>query len=52
MKRCIARFIGDTYCYIAKLYQSGPEQGWEMVEREEWNGLKNEIAPFDHSLSP
>ncbi len=46
--RSIARFIVDTHCHITTLYQPGTEEGWEMVERGEWNGLQHELEPFDN----
>ena len=46
--RSIARFIVDTHCHITTLYQPGTEEGWEMVERCEWNGLQEELEPFDN----
>jgi predicted TIM-barrel fold metal-dependent hydrolase len=46
--RSIARFIVDTHCHITTLYQPGTEEGWEMVERNEWNGLEHELEPFDN----
>jgi hypothetical protein len=48
MRRSIARFIVDTHCHITTLYQPATEAGWEKVEREEWNGLQDELQPFDN----
>jgi len=48
MRRSIARFVVDTHCHITTLYQPGTEEGWEMVERGEWNGLQKELEPFDN----
>ena len=48
MRGNIARFVVDTHCHITTLYQPATEAGWEMVEREEWNGLSEELAPFDN----
>jgi hypothetical protein len=48
MRRSIARFIVDTHCHITTLYQPATEKGWEMVERHEWTGLREGIAPFDN----
>lgn len=48
MRRNIARFVVDTHCHITTLYQPGTEEGWEMVEKGEWNGLTEELAPFDN----
>ncbi len=50
MRRNIARFVVDTHCHITTLYQPANEEGWEMVERCEWNGLTEELAPFDNSF--
>jgi hypothetical protein len=50
MRRSIARFIVDTHCHITTLYQPATKEGWEMVERGEWNGLSEELAPFDNSF--
>ena len=44
----IARFIVDTHCHITTLYQPGTPEGWEKVERCEWTGLRDELAPFDN----
>ena len=49
MNRSLARFIVDTHCHITTLYQPATEAGWEKVEREEWNGLQDELQPFDNS---
>ncbi len=49
MNRSIARFVVDTHCHITTLYQPATEAGWEKVEREEWNGLQDELQPFDNS---
>ena len=49
MRRCIARFVVDTHCHITTLYQPGTEEGWQMVERCEWNGLEYELEPFDNA---
>ena len=49
MNRSIARFVVDTHCHITTLYQPATEAGWERVEREEWNGLRDELQPFDNS---
>ena len=43
MRRSIARLVVDTHCHITTLYQPGTEAGWEKVEREEWNGLQDEL---------
>jgi hypothetical protein len=48
MRRSIARFVVDTHCHITTLYQPATDEGWEKVEREEWDGLKGEVAPFDN----
>jgi hypothetical protein len=48
MRRSIARFVVDTHCHITTLYQPGTKEGWEMVERGEWNGLQHELEPFDN----
>jgi hypothetical protein len=48
MRRSIARFVVDTHCHISTLYQPATEAGWEKVEREEWNGLQDELQPFDN----
>jgi hypothetical protein len=48
MRRSIARFVVDTHCHITTLYQPGTEEGWEMVEKGEWNGLQHELEPFDN----
>ncbi|MBW1863850.1 MAG: hypothetical protein JRJ02_16025 [Deltaproteobacteria bacterium] len=48
MRGNIARFVVDTHCHITTLYQPGTEEGWEMVERCEWNGLQHELEPFDN----
>ncbi len=50
MRGSIARFIVDTHCHITTLYQPATEAGWEKVEREEWNGLQDELQPFDNSF--
>jgi hypothetical protein len=50
VRRSIARFVVDTHCHITTLYQPATEAGWEQVEREEWNGLSAELAPFDNSF--
>ena len=47
--RNIARFVVDTHCHISTLYQPGTEEGWEKVERGEWNGLQDELEPYDNS---
>jgi hypothetical protein len=47
--RKIARFVVDTHCHITTLYQPATKEGWDMVEREEWNGLNEEIAPYDNA---
>jgi hypothetical protein len=49
MNRSLARFVVDTHCHITTLYQPATEAGWEKVEREEWNGLQDELQPFDNS---
>jgi len=46
--RSIARYVVDTHLHITTLYQPATEEGWEQVEREEWTGLNNEVAPFDN----
>lgn len=46
--RNIARFVVDTHCHITTLYQPGTEEGWDMVEKCEWNGLQHELEPFDN----
>jgi hypothetical protein len=48
MRRSIARLVVDTHCHITTLYQPGTKAGWEKVEREEWNGLQDELQPFDN----
>lgn len=48
MRRNIARFVVDTHCHITTLYQPATEEGWELVEKCEWNGLRHELAPFDN----
>ncbi len=48
MRRNIARFVVDTHCHITTLYQPATDEGWEQVERQEWNGLMDEVAPFDN----
>ena len=48
MGRSIERFVVDTHCHITTLYQPGTEEGWEMVERCEWNVLQHELEPFDN----
>jgi len=50
MRGSIARFIVDTHCHITTLYQPATEAGWEKVDREEWNGLQDELQPFDNSF--
>ena len=48
MRRSIARFVVDTHCHITTLYQPATDAGWEQVERQEWTGLNDELAPFDN----
>lgn len=48
MRRSIARFVVDTHCHITTLYQPGTDEGWEVVERGEWTGLRDELAIFDN----
>lgn len=50
MRRSIARFVVDTHCHITTLYQPATDEGWEEVERQEWTGLRDELAPFDNSF--
>lgn len=48
MRSNIARFVVDTHCHITTLYQPGTAEGWEAVERQEWNGLDGEVGQFDN----